>query len=159
MRKKMFAPIRKKLYFPLVFLPLLSGCCLFDPLPEGKAPEGAIIHNRVPQRFNTSSAVNYMTTALSIQLLTNPLSENAIAVDADTDTLPHAAAVVEEIARVTGLQKKNLPYHQILKTRFKENRWVFSLIIKDKTIWKEELLLTLMSEKETPSVQAEKGNK
>ena len=151
--------MRKHFYLPLVLLPLLSGCCLFDPLPEGKAPEGAIINNASPQNFNTSSAVNYMTTALSIHLLTNPLPENVLAVDADPDTLIHALSVVEEIARVTGLQRKNLPCQQVLKTRFKENRWEFSLNIKGKTIWKEELLLTLMAEKKAPSVQAEKGSK
>lgn len=151
--------MRKHFYLSLVLLPLLSGCCLFDPLPEGKAPEGAIINNASPQNFNTSSAVNYMTTALSIHLLTNPLPENVLAVDADPDTLIHALSVVEEIARVTGLQRKNLPCQQVLKTRFKENRWEFSLNIKGKTIWKEELLLTLMAEKKATSVQAEKGSK
>ena len=150
----------RKIFYPaLVFLPLLSGCCLFDPLPEGKAPEGAILSNASPQNFNTSSAVNYMTTALSIHLLTDPLPENALAVDADPDTQIYAVSVIEEIARVTGLQRKSLPYHQVLKTRVKENRWEFSLNIKGKTIWKEELLLTLMSEKKTPSIQTEQGSK
>ena len=61
---------------PVILILLLSGCCLFDPLPDGKAPDGIIISNAPRQDFDVSSAVNYMTTSLSIYLLTNPLPES-----------------------------------------------------------------------------------
>ena len=130
---------------PAVLILLLSGCCLLDPLPEGKAPDGAILSNAPQQDFDVSSAVNYMTTSLSIYLLTNPLPENRVSVDADNETAAAASAVLEELARITGIQKKVLPCPQVLKSRAVEDCWDFSLEVNGRTLWKEHLRLTLMS--------------
>lgn len=132
-------------FFSLLLLLLLSGCCLFDPLPEGKAPDGAILSNAPQKNFDVSSAVNYMTTSLSIYLLTDPLPENAVAVDADQETCTAASAVLEELARITGIQRKDPPFPQILKCRAEGGFWEFSLQVNGKTLWKEHLRLTLMS--------------
>lgn len=130
----------------MIFFPLLSGCCLWDPLPEGEPPQGAIVDNSGPQKFNASSAVNYMTTSLSIHLLTEPLPSNVLAVDSDAETRGHALMVLEEISRVTGIQQKQLPCAQILKTRASGSRWEFALEVNGKVRWKESLMLNLMSE-------------
>ena len=131
--------------FPAVLCLSLAGCCLFDSLPEGKAPDGAILSNAPRQEFDVSSAVNYMTTSLSIYLLTNPLPENVICIDADSETSAAASAVLEELARITGVQRKNPPSPQILKSRAGKDCWDFSLDINGRTLWKEHLRLTLMS--------------
>ena len=129
---------------------LLSGCCLLDPLPDGKAPDGAILSNALRQDFDVSSAVNYMTTSLSIHLLTNPLPENVIAIDADNETRTAASAVLEELSRITGVQRKNPPCSQILKSRAGKDFWDFSLDVNGRTLWKEHLRLTLMSGAKNP---------
>lgn len=134
-----------KYVFMAVLCLSLSGCCLFDPLPEGKAPDGAILSNAPRQEFDVSSAVNYMTTSLSIYLLTNPLPENVICIDADSETSAAASAVLEELARITGVQRKNPPCPQILKSRAGKDCWDFSLDVNGRTLWKEHLRLTLMS--------------
>ena len=134
-----------KCTFPVILILLLSGCCLFDPLPDGKAPDGIIISNAPRQDFDVSSAVNYMTTSLSIYLLTNPLPENVISVDADNETRAAASAVLDELSRITGVQRKNPPGPQILKSRAGKDCWDFSLSVNGRTLWKEHLRLTLMS--------------
>ena len=134
-----------KCTFPVILILLLSGCCLFDPLPDGKAPDGIIISNAPRQDFDVSSAVNYMTTSLSIYLLTNPLPENVISVDADNETRAAASAGLDELSRITGVQRKNPPCPQILKSRAGKDCWDFSLSVNGRTLWKEHLRLTLMS--------------
>ena len=134
-----------KCTFPVILILLLSGCCLFDPLPDGKAPDGIIISNAPRQDFDVSSAVNYMTTSLSIYLLTNPLPENVISVDADNETRAAASAVLDELSRITGVQRQNPPCPQILKSRAGKDCWDFSLSVNGRTLWKEHLRLTLMS--------------
>ena len=133
-----------KVCFLFLLILTVSGCALFDPLPEGTPPEGAIVRNQPVQSFNVVSAVNYMTTSLSIYLLTNPLPENFLAIDADSETQIHARAVFNEISRVTGVQEKALPCKQVLKTRRDGNSWIFSLYINGGMLWKEQLKLTLM---------------
>ncbi len=135
-----------KICFLFLLVLTISGCALFDPLPAGTPPEGAIIRNQPVQNFNTVSAVNYMTTSLSIYLLTNPLPENFLAIDADSETQIHARAVLREISRVTGVQEKALPCKQVLKTRRDGNSWIFSLYINGGMLWKEQLKLALMQE-------------
>ena len=135
-----------KVCFLFLLVLTFSGCALFDPLPAGTPPEGAIVRNQPVQNFNVVSAVNYMTTSLSIYLLTNPLPENLRAIDADSETQIHARAVLREISRVTGVQEKALPCKQILKTRRDGNDWIFSLYINGGMLWKEQLKLTLMQD-------------
>ena len=132
-----------KICYLLPAVLVLSGCCLFDPLPAGTPPEGAIVHNKPVQDFNAGSAVNYMTTSLSIYLLTNPLPENCLALDSDADTLFHARTVLNELSRVTGVQEKT-PCRQVLKTRREGQNWIFSLYVNGSMLWKEQLKLTLM---------------
>ena len=136
-----------KLFFCLLFLCLLTGCSLLDPLPEGTPPEGAIVRNVPVEDFNIPSAVNYMTTSLSIYLLTHPLEKNQLAIDADAATLPHARSVLEEISRVTGIREQAAPGGQILKTRSNGKEWIFSLSINGKQLWKEQLKLSLVQSK------------
>ena len=135
-----------KVCFLFLFMLTVSGCALFDPLPAGMPPEGAIVRNQAVQNFNAVSAVNYMTTSLSIYLLTNPLPDNVLAIDADNETQIHARTVLREISRVTGVQEKALPCKQILKTRRDGNDWIFSLYINGGMLWKEQLKLTLMQD-------------
>jgi hypothetical protein len=130
--------------FLFLLLLTVSGCSLFDPLPAGTPPEGAIVRNQPVRNFNVVSAVNYMTTSLSIYLLTNPLPENFLAIDADSETQIHARSVLNEISRVTGVREKSLPCPQVLKTRRDGNSWIFSLYVNGGMLWKEQLKLTLM---------------
>ena len=130
--------------FLFLLMLTVSGCALFDPLPAGMPPKGAIVRNQAVQNFNVVSAVNFMTTSLSIYLLTNPLPENVLVIDADNETQIHARTVLREISRVTGVQEKTQPCTQILKTRRDGNSWIFSLYINGGMLWKEQLKLTLM---------------
>ena len=137
---------------------ILSGCCLLDPLPDGKAPDGAILHNTPPKKFDFNSAVNYMTTSLSIYLLTDPLPENFLMLDTDEATRFAAESVLEEISRVTGIRRKT-PCGQVLRTRAGKNSWEFILDVNGRTLWKEHLDLNLMSEAESVSNNQQKGKK
>ena len=145
--KNRFVHVEKllKCAFAAVVMLLFSGCSIFDPLPDGKAPDGIILSNAPRKDFDVSSAVNYMTTSLSIYLLTNPLPENVISVDADNETRAAASAVLEELGRITGILQKNPPCPQILKSRAGKDCWDFSLSVNGRTLWKEHLRLTLMS--------------
>ena len=127
---------------------LLAGCSLFDPLPPGKAPEGAIVNNRPKKDFNETTAVNYITTSLSIHLLTDPLPEKFVAVDADEETAFYARQVLQEIAPVTGIREKIGPCSHVLYTRFSKDGWDFALISKGKKVWQERLELALCRPKE-----------
>lgn len=119
---------------------LLTGCTLFDPLPPGPPPEGPIVENAPKKIFDTTTAANYMTTSLSIHLLTNPLEENAVCLDADEETRPHAKAVLEEISRITGTREVSPPCRQILETRAEpDDVWHFRLLSDGKVLWHSRL--------------------
>ena len=123
---------------PALFL--LAGCTIFDPLPPGPAPEGPIVKNAPRKIFDTTTAVNYMTTSLSIYLLTNPLEENTVCLDADAETLPHAKMVLEEISRITGTREVPPPHRQILRTRAEpDDAWNFQLLSGGKVLWHSRL--------------------
>lgn len=129
---------------PLLCLCLLflCGCSLFDPLPPGKAPEGPLVRNQIRRDFDMRSAVNYMTTSLSIYLLTEPLKGNAVFLDCDAATQSAARKVLEELAPVTGLKEKSQA-PPVLKTRLRSGGWEFSLSDGRKILWKERLELAL----------------
>ena len=140
----------KRFFFLLsVVLLAASGCTLFDPLPPGEAPKGAIVNNHQKKDFDESTAVNYITTSLSIYLLTDPLPEKFVAIDADEATAFYARQVLNEIARVTGIQEKPLPGAHVLHTRFSNDGWDFKLISNGKKVWKERLELSLCRQKES----------
>ena len=119
----------------------LAGCSLFDPLPPGTPPEGPIVQNTPPGIPDVSSAVNYMTTSLSIYLLTNPLKENVVALDADEATKPYAKMVLEEIFRISGTREIPPPCSCVLKTRAVSNTWSFQLLSQRKILWESMLSL------------------
>jgi len=121
---------------------LLGGCTLFDPLPPGPAPEGPIVKNAPKRIFDPVTAANYMTTSLSIHLLTNPLEENTVCLDADAETLSHAKMVLEEISRITGTREVPPPCRQILRTRAEpDDVWHFQLLADGKVLWDSRLSL------------------
>ena len=129
----------KKLFPVSVLLTLLCGCVLFDPLPDGTPPDGAIVQNRRRIDFDESSAVNYMTTSLSIFLLTDPPQKNQIFADTDEDTEKYARMVIAELAKITGVTEICSPGDQILKTRWTSGKWHFQLLRSGKTVWQETL--------------------
>ena len=119
---------------------LLGGCTLFDPLPPGPAPEGPIVKNAPKRIFDPMTAANYMTTSLSIHLLTNPLEENVVCLDADEETRPYAGMVLEEISRITGTREVPPPHRQILRTRAEpDDAWNFQLLSGGKVLWHSRL--------------------
>ena len=119
---------------------LLAGCTFFDPLPPGPPPEGPIVKNAPKKIFDTTTAANYMTTSLSIHLLTNPLEENAVCLDTDVETRPYAKMVLEEISRITGTREVPPPCRQILRTRAEpDDAWNFQLLSGGKVLWHSRL--------------------
>lgn len=127
----------------ILLLALSSGCTLFDFDPQGKAPDGAIVNNQLPESFNSTTAVNYMTTALSIYLLQNPLPEKSISIDADAHTRPFAAQVLTDIEQLAGYSTSAVPGKQRLQTRQKNGHWHYSLVVNGKTVWEEQLKLSI----------------
>ena len=140
--------MKRCFYLLSVLLLSVSGCTLFDPLPPGEPPKGAIVDNQQKKDFNESTAVNYITTSLSIHLLTDPLPEKFVAVDADEATAVYARQVLDEISRVTGMQEKVPPCAHVLRARFSNDGWDFALISNGKKVWKERLELSLCRQKE-----------
>ena len=114
---------------------LLGGCTLFDPLPPGPPPEGPIVKNAPKRIFDAATAVNYMTTSLSIYLLTEPLEKNVVCLDADEETRPYAGMVLEELSRITGTREVPPPCPYTLKTRAAADAWTFQLLSSSKTLW------------------------
>ena len=134
--------------FLIAFLFVFSGCALFDPLPPGKAPDGAIVNNQRQQTFDLRSAVNYMTTSLSIHLLTNPPAQKTLRLDCDTETLQGARMVLEELAPVTGIRETSVQTAPVLKTRRNGDQWFFQLIEKNRVVWQESLDLAFCRKEE-----------
>ena len=118
---------------------LLGGCCLFDRVPPGKPPEGVIVRNAPRKKFDVRSAVNYMTTSLSIHLLSNPPPENFAVTDGDGETLEYARMVLEELRHITGIREKMPPGRLVFKTRSTADGWDFALLLDGKTVWQEHL--------------------
>lgn len=135
--------LKNSLFAVLLFL--LAGCTLFDTVPAGTPPAGAITENSVRREFDVRSAVNYMTTSLSIHLLTDPLEENFIALDSDSATAAYAAMVLHEITRITATAEKPLPCANVLRTRDRDAGWDFQLVRNGRTVWQEYLDLSLCS--------------
>ena len=130
--------------FPAVLLLfVLSGCALFDPLPSGTPPDGAIVQNRRRIDFDESSAVNYMTTSLSIFLLTDPPPENQLFADTDQETEKYAHLVIAELSKITGVKESSTPGGQVLRTRGSLGKWHFQLLRDGRTVWQETLDLGL----------------
>ena len=123
---------------------LLSGCGLF--LPDGKAPEGAIVSNPgtviTELVLDRRKALDYFIDELIRETMLHcPGSE--VFVDADAKSTEAAIYIVRRTGELSGIshavQPANLPR---LTSRVSGNNWQMELIsVTGKILWKRTVLL------------------